>query len=61
MGEVISLSKVRKARARAEREAEAEANRLKFGRTRAEKDRTRLEEKRADRAHESHRLDDEPA
>ena len=37
MAEILSLSKARKARARTEKEAAAEANRLKFGRTKAEK------------------------
>jgi hypothetical protein len=45
--EVISLSRVRKARARAEKDATAAANRVKFGRTKAEK---AADEKRKDLA-----------
>ena len=37
MVEILSLSKARKSKARAEKEATAAANRVKFGRTRAEK------------------------
>ena len=37
MAEILSLSKARKAKARTEKDATAEANRLKFGRTKAEK------------------------
>ncbi|MBM3548854.1 MAG: DUF4169 family protein [Alphaproteobacteria bacterium] len=61
MAEIVNLKLVRKAKARAERAKEAEANRLKFGRPTAETERKRLEEARAERAHEAHKLDDEPA
>jgi hypothetical protein len=37
MADILSLSKARKARARAEKEQLAAENRIKFGRTRAEK------------------------
>jgi len=37
MAEILSLSKARKSKARAENEATAAANRVKYGRTRAEK------------------------
>lgn len=37
MAEILSLSKARKAKARAEKETTAEANRIKFGRTKAER------------------------
>jgi hypothetical protein len=43
MGQPINLNKARKAKARTSKEAEAAANRVKFGRTKAEK----LAEKRA--------------
>jgi hypothetical protein len=45
--EVISLSRVRKTKARAEKDATAAANRVKFGRTKAEK---AADEKRKDLA-----------
>jgi len=35
---ILSLSKARKARARVEKEATAEANRIRFGRTKAERE-----------------------
>jgi hypothetical protein len=37
MADILSLSKARKAKARADREATAAENRVKFGRTKAEK------------------------
>jgi len=37
MAEPINLNKARKAKARASKEAEAAANRVRFGRTKAEK------------------------
>ncbi len=59
MAEIVNLKQLRKARSRAEREKEAEANRLKFGRTKAETERKRLEETRAERAHEAHKIDED--
>ncbi|MBM3531606.1 MAG: DUF4169 family protein [Alphaproteobacteria bacterium] len=58
MVEIVNLNRARKAKARGERAKEAEANRLKFGRPKAEIERKRLEEARAVRAHEAHKLDD---
>ena len=46
MGNVIRLNKHRKAKARANKEAQATENRIKFGRTKAEKQRDALEQKR---------------
>jgi Domain of unknown function (DUF4169) len=37
VAEIVNLKRVRKDKARQEREREAEANRLRFGRTRAQK------------------------
>ena len=37
MADILSLSKARKAKARIEKDATASANRVKFGRTKAEK------------------------
>ena len=42
-GDVVKLNQVRKERSRAEKERLAEANRLKFGRTMAEKERSKAE------------------
>ena len=49
MAEIVNLNKARKARAKAERQAEAAANRVKHGRTGAEKaaDRTAEARRRA--------------
>lgn len=49
MGDIVNLNHVRKAAARREREAEAAANRVKHGRTKAEKlnDRREAERRRA--------------
>ena len=49
MGDLINLNKARKAKAKSVAHATSEANRVKFGRTKAEKDRDRSEKARADR------------
>jgi hypothetical protein len=59
MAEIVNLRQARKRKARAERERTAEANRLKFGRPKAEKEHSRLEEARAQRTHEGHRRGEE--
>jgi hypothetical protein len=52
MPDILSLSKARKSKAKAEKEARAQENRVKFGRTKAEraadKARTSLAEKSID-------------
>ena len=52
MADILSLSKARKSRAKADKEARAQENRVKFGRTKAEraadKARTTLAEKSID-------------
>jgi hypothetical protein len=58
MAEIISLSKTRKAKARSEKEATAEANRIKFGRTKAEKKLNEAEKRLADRQIDAHKRDD---
>lgn len=50
MAEIINLRSVRKARAKAEKTSEAQANRVKFGRTKAEKARDKIEAERAARS-----------
>ncbi len=50
MADILSLSKVRKAKARSAKEAAAAENRVKFGRTKAEK---AVEESRNARAEKS--------
>ena len=58
MAEIISLSKARKARARSEKEASAEANRLKFGRTKAEKLKDVAEKAKAEKHIDAHKRDE---
>jgi hypothetical protein len=59
MGEVIGLGKARKARDRAEDKRRAEENRIRFGRTRAEREATDKEEARAARLLDGHRRDED--
>ena len=58
MAEILSLSKARKAKARSEKEATAEANRIKFGRTKAEKLNDAGEKARADKHIDGHKRDE---
>lgn len=58
MAEIISLSKVRKAKARTEKEAAAEANRLKFGRTKGEKLKDAAEKSSAEKHLDGHKRED---
>ena len=58
MGDVVNLNKARKARARSDAKATAEANRVKFGRTRAEKERDRIDKARADKLIDGAKLED---
>ncbi|WP_225768029.1 DUF4169 family protein [Inquilinus sp. Marseille-Q2685] len=57
MGEVINLRQARKAKARAGKEAQAQENRVRFGRTGAEKRRDADTAEREARRHEGHRID----
>jgi hypothetical protein len=52
MSEIVNLRQVRKKKLRAEKERQAEENRAKFGRTKAEKQRTA-----AEGDHDRHQLD----
>jgi hypothetical protein len=58
MAEIISLSKARKAKARTEKEAAAEANRMKFGRTKAEKLKDAAETAKATKHIDAHKRDE---
>jgi hypothetical protein len=53
--DVINLRRSRKARDRQAKSAEADANRIRFGRTKAEKERLAAEKKRAADLIERHR------
>ena len=49
MGDVVNLNKARKAKSRTDARASAEANRVKFGRTKAEKDAGKAQKARAEK------------
>ena len=57
MADILSLSKARKAKVRAEKDATAEANRVKFGRTKAEKQKSSAEKVLSDRKIDGHKRD----
>lgn len=57
MADILSLSKARKAKVRAGKEAVAEANRLKFGRAKAEKQKSSAEKALSDRKIDGHKRD----
>lgn len=59
MGDVISLNRFRKAKERAEAARKAEENRVRHGRTRAEKEGARHEQERQDAALDGKRLEPE--
>ena len=62
--EIVNLRQARKRKAREEREARAEDNRLKFGRTKAEKQASKHERAVLEKTVDRHRLtrpDDAPS
>jgi hypothetical protein len=58
MTEPINLNKARKARAQAQAKAQAVENRVRFGRTKAEKTVSKLEAERARRVHDQAKRED---
>ena len=58
MAEIVNLKRVRKDKARTEREREAEANRLRFGRTKAQKHADEDAQERARRDIDDRKLDE---
>lgn len=58
MAEILSLSKARKAKAKVEKETTAEANRLKFGRTKAERELEDAKKLLSDRQIDAHKRDE---
>jgi len=58
MAEIVNLNKLRKAKARAQDESRAEANRIKYGRTKAEKENDRRAEERSARLHRGRKLEE---
>jgi hypothetical protein len=57
MAEIVNLKRIRKDKARQQREREAEANRVRFGRTKAQKASDRQTQERAGRAVDDKKLD----
>ncbi|HEY0837343.1 MAG TPA: DUF4169 family protein [Azospirillum sp.] len=60
MGDVVNLNRFRKQQERTRRAAQAEENRIRHGRTKAEKSAERLERDRAARDLEGKKRDDPP-
>jgi len=60
MGEIVNLRTRRKAKARADKERLAEENRLKFGRSRAERERVQKINQTEAKHLDSHRLTTAP-
>ena len=58
MAEIINLNQARKARTKAEDKTRAAANRAAHGRTRAEKDKARLERLRSEQHVDGHTRED---
>jgi Domain of unknown function (DUF4169) len=58
MAEPINLNKARKARARVDDKTQAAENRVRFGRSKAEKTVSKLEAERARRAHDEAKRED---
>lgn|GEM_PF-567389 len=57
MSEVINLNQKRKAKARTDKDKKASENRRKFGRTKEEKQKEKLEAERAERLLQGHKRD----
>ena len=55
--DIVNLRQFRKSKARAERDAKAEQNRVKFGRTKAEKQLQKAEKEKARRQLDGHKLE----
>ncbi|WP_084620081.1 DUF4169 family protein [Devosia chinhatensis] len=58
MGEIVNLRMARKQKVRSAKEVEAEANRLKFGRSKAEKRLLLAETNRAEKHIDGHKRED---
>ncbi len=58
MAEIINLNRARKARAKAEGEETAKSNRVKFGRTRQEKEAMRREAEQQSKTLDGKKLDE---
>ncbi len=58
MSEIVNFNKFRKEKARADKKARADENAVKFGRTKAEKSREKLEQTQHDKQHDGHKLEE---
>jgi hypothetical protein len=58
MAEILSLSKARKAKAKIEKENLAETNRIKFGRTKAERDLVEAKKLLSDKKIDAHKREE---
>ena len=58
MAEIVNLRQARKRKARDDKDKAAEANRMTFGRTKAEKQVSKLEKARADKTLDGHKRED---
>jgi hypothetical protein len=58
MGDVVNLNRFKKNKAKELREREADANRIKFGRTKAEKTLTAAEKDLAEKSLDGHKIDE---
>jgi hypothetical protein len=59
MAEIVNLNKIRKTKVRDQHDSQARANRVKYGRTKAEKDSDTRAKDRRDRSHLGKKLEDE--
>lgn len=59
MAEIVNLNKLRKAKSQAEDESRAQANRIKYGRTKAEKENDRRAAERSALLHQGKKLDED--
>jgi hypothetical protein len=57
MAEIVNLNKLRKAKARAEDDSRSQANRIKYGRTKAQKENDRRAEERSAQLHHGKQLE----
>ncbi|WP_395022244.1 DUF4169 family protein [Dongia sp.] len=58
MAEIVNLNRMRKAKARAADESRAHANRVKYGRTKAEKENDRRASERSAQLHQGKKLEE---
>ena len=57
MGEIVNLNRARKAKAKADREVQAAENRVRFGQTKAEKQKAQVERDAKNRKLDGHKME----